>query len=248
MSLFEAMISLVLVVAAVGAVFGVAGQSARVGRQSEARAVAASIARQKLDELASMSFANRPVVDGKVFPISNEILLQFPETVRDQVTGRYSVTAVAGAKNLHQLSVTVSWKSLAALSSTDSFLTMTRIVSSYQDVNSTGFTGEDPISDDYIFYDPPATSGGSGGDSGGTSGTDTGATTGGGSDGGSTGTDTGGTTGSDTGSDTTGGDPGSTGSDTGGGTTSSDSGGTDGGGTTGGTSGGFGGDYGDKWG
>jgi prepilin-type N-terminal cleavage/methylation domain-containing protein len=221
-TLMEAMVSILILGISTISVLGMSAYSAKVEKQSEARTAALNIARTQIDALMSVSQSNRQPVTDQTITIPDDLLDSMPT---DDVSAKYSITPIAGTKNLQSISVTIRWRNTAA-SGPVSSITANKIVTTSLDMNGLVTDSWNNPTFDQLFYTPPpppplpSTSGSSTGTSG-SSGSSSSSTTGGGSsssDGSSTSTSggggsTGGTT-STPPSTTGGGSGGSTGAPT----------------------------------
>jgi hypothetical protein len=171
--------------------------STKVARQSERRAVAMSLARQKLDDIAAIRQSNRQVGVEIPFTIPSASAAQFPKGTI--LSGTYSVQPLSTSKNLEQITVTITWQN-AIRNSTPSSVTLVKLVVSPDNLYDTPYDGTTPLDWDTIKYVPPpppppsSTAGGTT-STGGTPPPDPttgGSTSTGGTTGGTTGTSTGG--------------------------------------------------------
>jgi hypothetical protein len=164
--------------------------STKVARQSERRAVAMSLARQKLDDIAAIRQSNRQVGVEIPFTIPKASAAQFPAGTI--LSGTYSVQPLKTSKNLEQITVTITWQN-AIRNSTPSSVTLVKLVVSPDNLYDTPYDGTTPLDWETIKYvpppppPPPSTTGGSttGGSTppsdpktGGTTGSTTGGSTG----------------------------------------------------------------------
>lgn len=202
-TLLETIISLLIVTAFALTITSVNATTNKVARQAELRSIMANAMMREMDSIVAVSQANRTVVTDQAFSLPAEVLAQFPSEVCP--TGSYSIAPVAGLPNESMVTVTISWNNIAANTSATSSMSMSRIITSYQDLTWT-YNGTAPIDPTIIFYTPPppvSTTGSQTGTGTGGSGTTTGTTDGSGSTTGSTGTGT--ATGGSAGGGTTGG-------------------------------------------
>ena len=218
-SMLEIVVSLGILTMSTLSILGLCIYSAKLGKQSEARATALSIARSQIDQIISVSQSNRTLVTDQPITISSDLRSQLPNA---SLTATYSIKAVPGSSNLQQIEVTIKWRNATGSDVNSPFTSVsaTKTISSTTNMTYNGYDGTtQPI--DTLFYTPPpppTTTGSTGGSSGSSGSTDgsTGSTDGstGSTDGstdGSTGSTDGSTTGSSDGS-TTGTSGGTTGS------------------------------------
>lgn len=127
--------------------------SQKLGRQSEARNIATHAAAQQLDSIVTVSQGNRSLATDQTFTVPSEISTQF--AAGTQVRGKYSLSAVAGSKNLMNVTVTIEWRNLSSQNqSAWSSVTLCKVVASYNDVSGT-YNGIDPYDPGQLFYTPP---------------------------------------------------------------------------------------------
>lgn len=153
-TLLEVMISLLILVCSTLAVFALSTFSAKVNRQSEARAAALNIARTKIDQILSVTQSNRHSVMNEPVDISTELRAQMPGS---EVSAVYSLKPVAGSKNLQTLEVVVSWRNAASESSSGPMTTVSasKVVSASANMNGLVTDGWNPPDIDQLFYTPP---------------------------------------------------------------------------------------------
>ena len=207
-SMLEIVVSLGILTMSTLSILGLCIYSAKLGKQSEARATALSIARSQIDQIISISQSNRTLVTDQPITISSDLRSQLPNA---SLTATYSIKAVPGSSNLQQIEVTIKWRNATGSDVNSPFTSVsaTKTISSTTNMTYNGYDGTtQPI--DTLFYTPPpppTTTGstGSGTTTSSTDGSSTGSTTSstdGSSDGLTTGSTTGSTDGSTTGSST----------------------------------------------
>ncbi len=249
--MIELLIGLTLAVMGALTIFSLSTFSAKISKEAEARSVAYSIARMKLEELCATSQSNRNLANHVSFDVPPLLAQQFRQVGGKSFDATYSVKNVPDAPNLQQLTVIVTWSNMASRGDgAKSSVSLSKIVCSAGYMEDTPYKGgsTDPI--DTYFYTPPPPPPPSGSTAG-----EPGTSTGGGSSGSTDGGSTGGSPPPDPppADPTSGGDSGGGGSDSGGTSSGTDgsSGGSSGGsgGTTGSSSAApvFNGGYGYKW-
>lgn len=109
MVLMEAIAALFVVVVGMLPMVGLFLASRALDQQAQAQAAAYSVARQEVEILASLKFANRPVSTG-TFTVPDAVRAQFPGL---NMTGAYAVTSVSAyggaAYPVRQVAVEVHW-------------------------------------------------------------------------------------------------------------------------------------------
>jgi len=208
--MLEVVVSLGILTMSTLSILGLCIYSAKLGKQSEARATALSIARSQIDQLTSVSQSNRTLISDHPITIPADLRSQMPGA---SLSATYSIKAVPGSSNLQQIEVTVKWRNATAgdVSSPFSTVSAMKTISSTTNMTYNSYNGLTPHTSDEFFYTPPpppppptTTTGGTT-TSGSTTGSTTSSTTG------TTGSTTSSTTGSTDGS-TTGSTTGTTGS------------------------------------
>ncbi|MCX6343132.1 MAG: type II secretion system protein, partial [Fimbriimonadales bacterium] len=113
-SLIEVLLSLTVLTATSLSVMGLAASSARMQRQSEARAAAMYLARMQIDDFGQISQSNRLIgTDNQIWQIDPELLEMMPKGTSN-VSATWSVNRVLNSTNLQNIIVTIKWKNEVA--------------------------------------------------------------------------------------------------------------------------------------
>ncbi|MCW5938119.1 MAG: hypothetical protein KF884_08815 [Fimbriimonadaceae bacterium] len=161
--MFELLVGLMLLAVTVVMLFGMTTALSGTGRQTEARAVAMSIARRQMEILLSTSQGNRIAVTDRPFAIDESLRSQFPVSGEDALRGVYSISQPSKKSNLQTLTVAVKWRNLASGDQSKgqgeswSSVTLVRVASSAVDLSGSPYDGSKFESDSNLFADSGST-------------------------------------------------------------------------------------------
>lgn len=153
LTLLEVMVSLSMLILSTLSILSLCIYSAKLGKQSEARATALSIARSQIDQILAVSQSNRT-------PVSNEEI-DIPSDLKSQMPGKdlkasYSIKQISGSSNLQVVEVTVKWRNATGnLEAPFTTVSASKTISSTEDMSWNKYDGWTPHNDDDFFYTPP---------------------------------------------------------------------------------------------
>ncbi len=153
-TMLEVVVSLSILTMSTLSILGLCIYSAKLGKQSEARATALSIARSQIDQLTSVSQSNRTLISDQPITIPADLRSQMPGA---NLSATYSIKAVPGSSNLQQIEVTVKWRNATAgdLNSPFTSVSAMKTISSTTNMTYNSYNGLTPHTSDEFFYTPP---------------------------------------------------------------------------------------------
>jgi Tfp pilus assembly protein PilV len=152
-SLLEVVISLGILTLSTLSILGLCIYSAKLGKQSEARSTALSIARSQIDRILSVSQSNRKIITDEPITLPADLKSQMPGA---DLSASYSIRSVTGTANLQQIEVTVKWRNATGGGGAP-FTSVSAIksISSTINLSYNPYNGTTPHDTETYFYTPP---------------------------------------------------------------------------------------------